>query len=222
MKKALFFALIIGCFSFAKAQEISFIYNGVTYNNGDSITLYVAPNAHSFDELYFKNNGTSTATQIQVELTLLRNDSLNVWGLCSGDLCVLDLTSAPFNIEAGATYDLFSFDIRGAETEGNYADYQMIIYNDTAILHFVVGTPVSISPVATASQATAFPNPAQGLVSIRYAVDQPSTLVVYDAQGRTLRQIPVAGEGTLRLSDLPAGIYAYGILGTQMQKLIVR
>lgn len=222
MKKALFLALLLGCFCAAKAQNISFLYNGNTYSDGDSITLYVAPNAHSFDELCFRNNGSTAANNLQVALTLLRNETLNVWGLCSGDLCVLDLTSAPFSIEGGATYDQFSFDVRGAETEGNYADYQMTIGTASAILHFVVGTPVGISPVASACQAAAFPNPAQSRVSIRYSAAQPATLAVFDAQGRTICQTPVNGEGAIQLADLPAGIYAYGILGSQMKKLIVK
>ena len=42
-------------------------------------------------------------------------------------------------------------------------------------------------------------------------------------QGRLVRQLPVAGNGTATLNDLPAGIYAYGILGSNnMKKLVVK
>ena len=60
-------------------------------------------------------------------------------------------------------------------------------------------------------------------VAISYELNQPATLAIVDMQGRTVRQLTVEGNGTAMVDDLPAGIYAYGILGSNnMKKLIVK
>lgn len=222
MKKAFFLALILGCFCAAKAQDVSFIYNGVTYNDGDAITLYVSDRAPSFEDLYFKNNGAAR-TGDTVVLELQDTNGLWCWALCTGDLCKPGSVSAPFDMPANSTYEDFSFDLRWAANHDANASatYRLSLAGSTVTITFAIGT-TGISEVASARQAVAFPNPAQGQVSIRYAVAQPSTLVVYDAQGRQVREMNVNGNGTAQFAELPAGIYAYGILGTQMQKLIVK
>jgi len=72
----------------------------------------------------------------------------------------------------------------------------------------------------------AYPNPATEQFSVSYSVEQPSTLVIYDAQGRQVREMAINGNGTLSISNLPAGVYAYGIVNGkhrgQMQKLVVK
>jgi hypothetical protein len=89
-------------------------------------------------------------------------------------------------------------------------------------MNVVVGTVGIDQPVANLS-ATAFPNPAEGIVNISYDLNQPATLAIVDMQGRLVRQLPVAGTGAATLNDLPAGIYAYGILGSNnMKKLVVK
>lgn len=222
MKKALFFALLLGCICAAKAQNISFIYNGVTYNNGDAITLYVNDGANSFEDLFFKNNGAALTDEC-VTLEQIDTNGLWCWALCTGDLCKPGLVSAPFSLASNSTYEDFSFDLRWAANHGANASatYKITLAGSTATITFAVGT-AGISQAASAVATEAFPNPAQGQVSIRYAAEQPADLVVFDAQGRTVRQMQVCGEGTALIDGLPAGIYAYGILGSQMKKLIVK
>ena len=226
MKKALFLILLLGGMLSANAAEITYIYGGREYHNGDTITLYVEQNAHGFDELYIRNDAGSALTNAKVYLTLIENSTLEVWGLCTGDNCVTGLVSAPFDIAAGATYENFSFDLRGTADNGNYALYKMEIKDVVTYVRFEVGTASGIDEVAANIQAVAYPNPAQGMVSIRYAVAQPASLVVYDAQGRQVRRRSVSGEGTLQLGDLPAGIYAYGFVTegvrSTMRKLVVK
>jgi hypothetical protein len=81
---------------------------------------------------------------------------------------------------------------------------------------------VGIDPVLANSSVKAFPNPATHQFSVSYSVEQPATLTIVDMQGRTVRSMPVEGNGTVNISDLPAGMYAYGIAGGKMQKLIVK
>ena len=78
------------------------------------------------------------------------------------------------------------------------------------------------STVLANSSVKAFPNPATHQFSVNYSVEQPATLTIVDMQGRTVRSMPVEGNGTVNISDLPAGMYAYGIAGGKMQKLIVK
>ena len=106
-----------------------------------------------------------------------------------------------------------------------YSIYKMKVSNDevasSVIIRFQAYTE-GINDVAS-SALTAYPNPAQGNVNISYDVNQPSTLAIYDMQGRVVRSMPVSGSGNAVVDNLAAGIYTYGIMGsTTMQKLIVK
>ena len=111
-------------------------------------------------------------------------------------------------LPAGAT--IFYYRLRQVDTNGQ-GTYSPLRY-------------VQLNGVAFTPQLQAYPNPAQGVVSIRIMGPLPTTpLQLFDALGRLVRTQPVANAGVdtlLSLQDLPAGLYILRC-GTLGQRLTV-
>ena len=224
MKKFLSFALLLSSLMVLNAQtQISFVCNGQTYQNGESFVV-VLDNDHSTEAISLHNNTPSRLQNLVITATQIESHGIEVTALCT-EQCVPGLVSVPFNIAPSGDYP-FSIDYEMDETvENPYCVYNLEISNGTITCSAVVRlqtAPLGIEAVVM-SHISAYPNPAEGRVNISYEVGQPSTLAVYDVQGRIVRQLTVSGSGNAVIDNLPAGIYAYGILGsTTMQKLIVK
>ena len=228
MKKILSFALLLGSLLFANVQgQIALIYNGTNYQNGDTMTVYLDASAHQISSVKLKNTSTSMLQNLVVTLTAIEESGVTAWGICAGGSCVATLTSTPFNLTPGYLDENFAIDIDiNPDIPNPHSTYNVNISNGNIncnIVMKVVVSTVGINQTLTDVATKAFPNPAQGTVNISYDLNQPATLAIIDMQGRLVRQLPVAGNGTATLNDLPAGIYAYGILGSNnMKKLVVK
>ena len=93
---------------------------------------------------------------------------------------------------------------------------------------YIYGEPTGISPTTNRFMATAYPNPASGVVTVRMAdpASQGTTLHLLDMSGRELMTQAV-GTGTLttglNISSLPAGAYILKLDGaTQWQGRILK
>lgn len=227
MKKLLSLTLLLGSLFLANVQgQIGFIYNGQTYTNGASFTVTLAPTAHNCSDIQLKNMGYSALQNLVITITAVEDHGVNAWGLCAGGVCIPRLTSNPFNLTPGAVDTSFSIDLDIDNSISDpYGIYTIEVSNgtitNTVTVRFQTST-VGIDNVAEKLSTMAYPNPAQGAFSIRYEVEQPTTLAIVDMQGRTVRSIPVEGNGSVNVNDLPAGMYVYGIAGGKMQKLIVK
>lgn len=227
MKKFLSLTLLLGSLFLANVQgQIGFIYNGQTYNDGASFTVTLAPGSIACSDIQLKNTGNTALMNLVATVTPVEENGINVWALCVGGACLPRLNSDPFNMEAGAVDNTFALDLDiDASVAQPYGVYSVEVTNgtvtSTVTIRLQVNT-VGIDNVAEELATVAYPNPAQGAFAIRYEVEQPSTLAIIDMQGRTVRSIPVEGNGSVNISDLPAGLYAYGIAGDKMQKLIVK
>ena len=225
MKKVLSFALLLSSLFLANVQgQIAFLYNGQTYENGDSVNCYTTIN--SLTGLTLKNTSDNNLRDLVVIITPIEEHGIHAWGVCAGGRCVEGLTSSKFNLNAGATDDMFAIDINiDPDVPDAYSVYTVQVKNSSVNCSFTLrinyGT-LGIEETVLNSSILAYPNPAQGTFTVRYEAEQPATLIVIDMQGRTVRSIPVQGNGTLNINDLPAGMYAYGIAGGMMQKLIVK
>ncbi|MTB53318.1 hypothetical protein [Lewinella sp. W8] len=86
------------------------------------------------------------------------------------------------------------------------------------------------TPRAAVAEMIAYPNPARGSFTVAYTLAEATELelILFDAQGRLLRQQrlgrQLAGENTLRVdaANLPAGIIAYGLRGSNGRMLVKR
>lgn len=229
MKKVLSLVLLIGSMFLAHVQgQVGFIYDNHTYLNGDSFTVQLAPDAHNCTDISLKNVGYSVLQNLVVTITAVEEHGIEAWGLCAGGVCLATLTSNPFNMPPGEVDNTFAIDLDiESGVEAPYSIYTISVSNgnvtSTVTVRFQVqGNPVGITEALKTAGTVAYPNPAQGAFTIRYEVEQPATLAIVDMQGRTVRSIPVKGNGSVNVSDLPAGLYAYGIAGGKMQKLIVK
>ena len=184
----------------------------------------VLENNYSTEAISLHNNTPSRLQNLVITVTQVESNGIEISALCT-EQCVPGLVSVPFNIAPNGDYP-FSIDYEMDETvENPYCVYNVEVSNGSITCSAVVRlqtSPLGIEAVVM-SHISAYPNPAEGQVNISYEVAQPSTLAVYDVQGRMVRQLTVAGSGNAVIDNLPAGIYAYGILGSNtMQKLIVK
>lgn len=228
MKKILSFALLLGSLFLANVQgQVGFIYNGTTYQDGDEMNFALADDAHSIRGITLKNMGIAVLQNMVVTVTPVEESGISAWGVCAGGNCFAALTSNAFNMAPGYEDSAFSIDIDIDNSVSNpHAIYSVNVSNGTVSctvrMNVRMGT-VGIDRAATAATTVAYPNPSRGTVAISYELNQPATLAIVDMQGRVVRQLPVEGNGTAVVDDLPAGIYAYGILGSNsMKKLVVK
>lgn len=228
MKKLLSFALLLGSLFLANVQgQVGFVYNGTTYQDGEEMTVALAADAHSIRGIKLQNLGIAALRDMVVTVTPVEEVGIEAWGVCAGGNCFARLNSNPFNMAPGYVDSAFSIDINVDNSVSDpHAVYSVNVSNGTVSctvkMNVRVGT-VGIDRAVAAATAVAYPNPSCGTVAISYELSQPATLAIVDMQGRAVRQLPVQGNGTAVVDDLPAGIYAYGILGSNsMKKLVVK
>lgn len=227
MKKILSFLLLLSSVAVLNVQaQVAFKYNGHTYQNGDEFVVVLAPDAEHCNSISFVNQGYSVLQNVTVTMTPIEMSGIDIWGLCAGVYCRQDSVSDAFNIPPSGEYTDFTMDLTIDEAVAQpYSIYKMKVSNG----NFACSVTIRFQAYAegindvTSSALTAYPNPAQGNVNISYDVNQPSTLAIYDMQGRVVRSMSVSGSGNAVVDNLAAGIYTYGIMGsTTMQKLIVK
>ena len=227
MKKILSFLLLLSSVAVLNVQaQIGFKYNGHTYQNGDEFVVVLAPDAEHCNSVSFVNQGYTVLQNVTVTMTPIEMEGIDIWGLCAGAYCRQDSVSDAFNIPPSGEYTEFTMDLTIDEAVAQpYSIYKMKVSNDNVACSVTIRFQAyaeGINDVAS-STLTAYPNPAQGNVNINYNVAQPSTLAVYDMQGRVVRNLSVSGSGNAVVDNLPAGIYTYGIVGSgSVQKLIVK
>lgn len=227
MKKILSFLLLLSSVAVLNVQaQVAFKYNGHTYQNGDEFVVVLAPDAEHCNSVSFVNQGYSVLQNVTVTMTPIEMSGIDIWGLCAGVYCRQDSVSDAFNIPPSGEYTDFTMDLTIDEAVAQpYSIYKMKVSNG----NFACSVTIRFQAYAegindvNSSALTAYPNPAQGNVNISYDVNQPSTLAIYDMQGRVVRSMSVSGSGNAVVDNLAAGIYTYGIMGsTTMQKLIVK
>ena len=227
MKKILSFLLLLSSVAVLNVQaQVGFKYNGQTYQNGDEFVVVLAPDAEHCNGISFVNQGYSALQNVTVTMTPIEMSGIDIWGLCAGAYCRQDSVSDAFNIPPSGEYTDFTMDLTIDETVAQpFSVYKMKVSNDNFACSVTIRFQAyaeGINEVAS-SALTAYPNPAHGTVNVSYDVAQPSTLAVYDMQGRVVRSLSVSGCGNAAIDNLPAGIYTYGIMGSNtMQKLIVK
>lgn len=228
MKKVLSFALLLCGLAWANVQgQVGFIYNGQNYMDGSNVTITLPASAHQVTQLKLKNFGEEAVTRLVLTVAAVDVNGIEAWGVCAGGRCIPSLTTQQFNLAAGEVDTSFAIDIDiNSSMESPYGVYTISVTNGSTTCNVTVrleASTVGIGSVAASTPAVAFPNPAQGAFSIRYELNEPATLAIVDMQGRTVKALKVNGTGTAKVEDLPAGIYAYGILGSNsMKKLVVK
>jgi hypothetical protein len=73
-----------------------------------------------------------------------------------------------------------------------------------------VTAPVGVSEIGNKRAFSAFPNPANDVLSVKYAGSAP--VQVYDSRGALVLTQRVTGQATLDISNLSAGVYTMSVL----------
>lgn len=225
MKKILSFALLL-CSIAALNAQIVFQYDGRDYSSGDTMTVIFDKTEAHVTDIDIRNTSSSALSNLVVSMEEIENHGIECWGLCVADQCVPVLTSIAFTLAPNTADESFTIDLNVEDVAKPWSLYTLACGNGLVSTSIVIRLQayeetVGINQVS-ASSVNVYPNPAQSQVNFSYNVAQPATLNIVDMQGRIVRQLPVQGQGTTSVNDLPAGIYAYGIAGSQMSKLIVK
>lgn len=233
MKKVLFFAVLMGVMATLNAQLVV-RYQGQILPSGDTVSIRAEGDEAKFAPSI--ENTSSSTCEVRIYATRCNMTETRVASICAG-VCVSDTVSQKFTIEAGATYNtayidfyvpenaqpaLFRIDIRESLVSAPMYTCYVWVYNSNT----------GIDNVAASQVLNAWPNPAQGEVTIGYSLttdSQAAELQLFDMRGALVRSFPVTGtEGTVSfdVSTLPAGIYLYGVRSAgaipSMRKLVVQ
>ena len=230
MKKFLFLMLLAGSAILANAQSaVGVTHQGQVYNDGDTITITIPTDAENYAGIGLKNQSNSRLEGLVITLDEVSLGGIEIFAMCTGTVCIPGLVSNPIDINIRGSYNDFTIDIYNNYPEVTTPSvYTMTVANDdvntTVVLMFKF-EGVGIDEAKAVASLNAFPNPSDGQVSITYATERPATLNLYDALGRTVRSQQVNGNGTIQLSELPVGVYSYGLIADDsriMRKLVVK
>lgn len=239
MKKFLSLVLLMSGFAMLHAQSpLGVTYMGTTYNDGDTVTVRIARDADECNALGIVNQGNNRIEGIIISLEEVSRNGIEVWAMCTGDVCIPGLTSNPIDLAPRASYSNLTLDIRtDATVQNGMSVYTMRVGTpdiySTVVVRFAFND-VGIEQVVAFASLLAFPNPSENHATIYYSTVRPAELVIYDVLGNLRHSQRVDGTGTLRLGlgcgtptlELGTGIYFYGLVADEtcrvMKKLVIR
>ena len=233
MKRVLFFALLVGCISYAQSQVLTVSYNNEAVPEGDTLSLTVT----SGDEIQFRpafHNNSSANMVCKISTERLNNTTTEVWSICTGLLCMSGNMSAPFTIAANSTYDDVHIDF-AVPQDAPMGLFKINVFdtantNVNTFFFAKVYPKVGFETVDNNASFNAYPNPATSVANIVYSNNTDNgRLVVYNMTGMLVREVALeSGDGTasVNVSDLPSGVYMYGVSNGKnkptMKKLVVK
>lgn len=226
MKKFLLSAALIACFSFAAKAELSYTCQGETYYDGDVINYegfeYVAvpdKDGNPTGMYQFKVDPEifliSTVSTTTGTVTSTSNVAVN---LCAGGDCVngtnnkkdnvvleanvplnLQMDYAPAGINFGEDVEVPSITVKITSTvDGESATVTVNMGGFTAGVESIGANLNAISVKGK---------------TLNYDVIGSAQLSLYSLSGKTVYNQAVAGNGSVSLAHLPAGVYLYRLAG---------
>jgi Secretion system C-terminal sorting domain len=122
------------------------------------------------------------------------------------------VTFPPSTFEPGVKYDAHFFCCDGYDILASFVDFEMTF----------VGTQNPNNQQIAAF--TSSPSPAHEVVNLKFETPVNGQFTFYNMMGQAIRRLPVNGESTLEVRNLPVGTYIgqfQGEKGTQSSKIIV-
>lgn len=232
MKKIILFATIVCAFAFAKAQNYELTYNDELLGYGDTISL--TANGEEC-EFYFTTFVVASGTTPTIYATeRLNNSETLITSICADNWCIANTTSSPsftpnafplepnvtytnhieFYIPEGAANALFKFKIYAQNAPANKYEFYVKVINPSA-------TPVNT--VDALPVVKAYPNPTKDRVSFNTESISTEEVVIYNSCGMIVKRVVMtSGSVAVDVSDLPSGIYLYGLPNSNKRgKLVV-
>lgn len=229
MKKVYFLLAVLfsTVASFAQTFDIQILdNNGGDVTNGFYSVPSVPASQGSYLDLKFKikNNG-SQATELMIRRENVQmpagfNNTICIDGFCYP--AVQDSPNGIVNIASGATDSTFYGTFNNLQGTSGDLCVTYIIYNAQNSAEFVTvrayyGACLTASVAENTAESvmlSAFPNPANGMVNIKYNIQGEGQLMVTDITGKTVKTVRLnAGSQTLALdiTDLRPGVYVYSV-----------
>lgn len=236
MKKILFFASFVLAFAFAKAGSYELTYNNDPLRFGDTIILMAADGECDF---YFDVNVYGLGqTPTFIDTRRTNEGATFITSICADNWCVSNTTEATtftpnaFPFESNATYRChIEFD---APDGSPNTFFKINIYNENnASDNYVFYVKVVTNSAAIHQELSAlngklsvYPNPATAMVNVTLDSDIDDVVVIYNTLGTIVKKAAItSGHATLDVSNLPSGVYLYGLnnsKGLGLKKLVVR
>lgn len=222
MKKFLFLMIVLSALS-VSAQSIRLFHNGQIVNNLDTIEENVnSAKSEIITYVNYANIGNDDVyARVSKQILQLANGAHNTFCVANG--CYDGLISQEFYVAQGDTITdtlgMFhsAYTYAGSGTSLiKYKFYNTSNASDTIsfLIRYSVLTGIASNKLADNS-LRAYPNPATTSVNIEYnAPESHSNLVIKNLTGSTVYKQAVSlgtGKVNVNVSDLPNGIYFYGI-----------
>lgn len=233
MKKIFTSVIALSLTTFGFSQSLVLFEGGVQVSN-DTIEISIIDSTDNANELEI-HNVTSSNVTFKVTRTIL-NPPFNAGNdlyFCTGTSCYPPNTnitytspgvsSIPANstLPSGSgTYGISAHYDVGTATDlwVKYKVYNTAVAGDTAFvtIHYAGTTGIhEIEKNATGTMASAFPNPSNSLVAIKYEMNdhgQKGTISFYDMLGKKVKDVELTekqGTAKVDVSEFNAGIYFY-------------
>jgi hypothetical protein len=214
---------------------------GNDVNNGYYAVPSVNQAAGSYTNIKFKlkNNGTEPldirVRRDNVQMPAGYNNTICIDGFCYP--ATSEESQFPLVLNAGAVDSSFYGTFNNPEGSTGDLCVTYTIFNNNDANQFVTvrayfGTCLTASTEDHMNEVallSAFPNPANGQVTIKHNLKSAGTLLITDITGKTVKNQRILAESTnatVDISDLKPGIYVYSLeSGTKRmisKKLVVR
>lgn len=238
MKKLFLFVYlvgVVGCIGYSQSLSLS-NENGPVANNAYVDVLGYPTDDEIVVEMNVTNNTADTLPVMlkKVELSMVPGtSSMFCWGLCYSPSVYV--SPDPLKIGGNSTN---TGDFSGHYLPSGYSGMSVIRYvfydernpSDSVCFNtnfHAYGVGFEEQPAA--NTLSAYPNPANGNVTITYSGPEAGTLVIRNVLGTTVKEIATgkaSGKVTVSVSDLASGIYFYSFVANDKvistKKLVVK
>ncbi|MBO4307746.1 MAG: T9SS type A sorting domain-containing protein [Bacteroidales bacterium] len=232
MKRILFFSLLISFTFHLNAQSFGITYNGNAVANGDTVTIVSTEEEFQFRPAFTNNSNSDVVARVTAEK--LNNSEIEVSAICT-DHCVPGNISYPFALPKDSTYNsiYIDFDLPQNSSEGIFkiSIYDTVKTSTRSDFYVKIRRGnAGIAQIDCNSTLRLYPNPATKSVNVEYSISSDNgTLVIYSLTGVVVREKVLnsrQGNVSINVSDLPAGVYFYGIRSknwnSPIRKLVIR
>lgn len=214
------FVLLLNAQSFVIKDESGSVISGQTINVNSNVTM-------SQIEYHAKLQNSSAGAK----LVKVKRYKLNVGIFAINDFCwtscydpATDVSPFGITIPAGATDTSFVTHYTHGEDLDGVSTYRFTFYDASNVndsVSFIINFNITVGIddlKANATLSSAFPNPAIGVFSLKYELNQyvqTAKVVVYDMLGKAVKEIELndrQGIAKIHVEELNAGVYFYSFM----------
>ncbi|MES2139676.1 MAG: T9SS type A sorting domain-containing protein [Bacteroidota bacterium] len=230
MKKIVTTLLLVSSVIFGYSQNIVLLDDDHNVISNTIIDISVDSSTNTVKEILVKNSG-SIADTLKVVRTIYSIEGADQTQFCWGGLCYLATTNVSnltTVIAPGDTVDfledgfhaIFNSGTTCATRSVHYKFYNIHNFSDSTgiTLRYLCATGVNDLVKVGGNISSAYPNPANSVVSIKYDLKEFSEkgeIKFYNMLGKSVKEVVLTdkqGVAKINVLDLDAGIYFYSFI----------